>query len=73
MTKVPPADFSPHFVITMKSALAVHRIVRSYQTLATKARTAQGIVSAASELVQWRLRGMLGRAGTKTTEISILP
>jgi hypothetical protein len=51
MTKVLPASFSPELVAIMKAALdtAVHRIDRSHQTPATKAKMAQRIVLTASE------------------------
>ena len=50
MTEVPPTSFSPALVIIMKAAhAAVHRIDRSHQTPATKAKMAQRIVRTASE------------------------
>ena len=51
MTKVLPASISPELVAIMKAALdtAVHRIDRSHQTPATKAKMAQRIVRTASE------------------------
>ena len=51
MTKVSPTSFTPELVAVMKAALdtAVHRIDRSHQTPATKAKMAQRIVLTASE------------------------
>jgi hypothetical protein len=63
MTKILPANFSPELVAIMKAALdaAVHRIDRSLQTPATKAKMAERIVRTASEGVT-DLHGLMSAA-----------